>query len=110
MTTQALRHRTKKKLGDGRHYPLGATLYEDGVNFAIYSKNAKEIYLLLFDLPNGNPTDVIRLKNVSRYVWHTFVYGVKAGQYYGYKVRGDYDPANGLRFNHHKLLIDPYKN
>ena len=27
---------------------------------------------------------------------------------YGYRVYGPYDPANGHRFNHHKLLLDPY--
>lgn len=108
MVKRPLRHWTKKKLGEGRYYPLGATLHDDGVNFAIYSKHASEVYLLLFDTPFGEATDIIKLKNVSRYVWHIYVYGVKAGQYYGYKIKGDHDPANGLRFNHHKLLIDPY--
>jgi len=32
---------------------------------------------------------------------------VKEGQFYGYKIRGDYNPAYGLYFNEHKLLIDP---
>ena len=27
---------------------------------------------------------------------------------YGYRVYGPYDPARGHRFNHHKLLLDPY--
>ena len=27
---------------------------------------------------------------------------------YGYRVHGPYDPAKGLRFNRHKLLLDPY--
>ncbi len=27
---------------------------------------------------------------------------------YGYKMRGTFDPARGLRFNENKLLIDPY--
>ncbi|MGB5973120.1 MAG: glycogen debranching protein GlgX, partial [Nodosilinea sp.] len=27
---------------------------------------------------------------------------------YGYRVRGPYAPQEGHRFNHHKLLIDPY--
>jgi glycogen operon protein len=33
---------------------------------------------------------------------------VRAGQLYGYKVRGHFDPARGLRFNEHKLCLDPY--
>ncbi|MDH4305832.1 MAG: glycogen debranching protein GlgX, partial [Nitrospira sp.] len=30
------------------------------------------------------------------------------GQHYGYRVHGPYAPQEGHRFNHHKLLIDPY--
>jgi glycogen operon protein len=90
------------------YYPLGATLQKDGVNFAIYSQNASEVFLLLFDNTDGDPTDVIRLENRTKYIWHTFVHGVKAGQLYGYKVRGDFIPARGMRFNENKLLIDPY--
>ena len=41
-------------------------------------------------------------------MFHGFVHGVKAGQLYGYYVRGPFDPARGFRFNEHKLLIDPY--
>ena len=33
----------------GRPFPLGATLDADGVNFAIYSENASEVELCLFD-------------------------------------------------------------
>ena len=34
--------------------------------------------------------------------------GAGAGQRYGYRVSGPYDPAKGHRFNPAKLLIDPY--
>jgi glycogen operon protein len=40
--------------------------------------------------------------------WHIHVQGVRAGQLYGYRVHGPYDPLKGHRFNPHKLLIDPY--
>jgi isoamylase len=103
-----LRHTTDKTVSAGRFYPLGATLRRDGVNFALYSQNAREVFLLLFDEPDGEPTDIIRLDHRSRLVWHAFVHGLKAGQLYGFKVRGDYNPARGLRFNETKLLIDPH--
>jgi glycogen operon protein len=48
------------------------------------------------------------MQDQTRYVWHTFVHGLQAGQLYAYKVRGDYNPSIGLRFNEHKLLLDPY--
>jgi isoamylase len=99
---------TGKKISAGKFYPLGAYQYEDGVNFAIYSKYAKEVFLFLFDSPDNGPTDIIRLEDRDRFIWHVFVHGIKEGQLYGYKVRGEYDPAHGMRFNEHKLLMDPY--
>jgi glycogen operon protein len=103
-----LEHRTTKTVGRGAHFPLGATLTPDGVNFALYSRHAADVFLLLFDEPAGEPTDVIRLTERDRFVWHAHVKGVSAGQLYGYKVRGDHRPESGLRFNEAKLLLDPY--
>jgi len=103
-----LKHSTKKTISKGRYYPLGASVGEGGVNFAIYSRYAHEVFLLLFDKPDGEPDDIIRLENRTKYIWHTFVHGLKAGQLYGYKIKGDYNPGFGMRFNENKLLIDPY--
>ncbi len=103
-----LRHRTARKISEGNHYPLGATLGGDGVNFCLYSLNAEEVYLLLFDRTDGDPTDVIKMENRTRFVWHVFVHGLAAGQLYGYRVRGPHNPARGMRFNGNKLLVDPY--
>jgi isoamylase len=103
-----LSHRTSRKLSPGWHYPLGATLGLGGVNFSLYSATAEEVWLLLFDRPGGIPTDIIRVQDRDRFAWHVFVHGAGAGQFYGYKVRGPFDPARGLRFNDRKLLIDPY--
>jgi glycogen operon protein len=41
-------------------------------------------------------------------IWHGFVPGVAAGQLYGYRVGGSWDPAAGARFNPKKFLVDPY--
>jgi isoamylase len=48
-------------------FPLGAILTPDGVNFALYSKNATEVFLLLFDKPDGEPTDIIQLRNRDKF-------------------------------------------
>ncbi|MBI5016621.1 MAG: glycogen debranching protein GlgX [Deltaproteobacteria bacterium] len=104
----ALAHATRRKVSDGRHHPLGATLVRGGVNFALYSRNARDVWLLFFDGEGDEPIDVIHVRNRTRFVWHVFVHGVKAGQCYGYKVAGDFDPGRGLRFNESKLLVDPY--
>jgi isoamylase len=105
----ALEHRTRKAVSKGRPYPLGATPLADGViNFAVHSRHAAEIFLLLFDSADSDPTDVIRLEHREKFVWHAAVSDVKPGQLYGYKARGEYRPELGLRFNDAKLLIDPY--
>jgi pullulanase/glycogen debranching enzyme len=103
-----LEQRTSKTVGQGLPYPLGATPTITGVNFALYSMHADEVFLLLFDAADQDPTDVIRLDQRTKYVWHALVQDVRAVQLYAYKVRGDHRPAEGLRFNEHKLLIDSY--
>src|SRR5262249_18258142 len=103
-----LEHSTRKKVTPGRSYPLGATLAGDAVNFAIYSRHASEMFLLLFDRPDGAPTDIIKLENRVKFVWHDTDDGIRAGQLYGYKTKGEYRPEAGLRFNDAKLLLDPY--
>ncbi|MFA5087567.1 MAG: glycogen debranching protein GlgX [Candidatus Omnitrophota bacterium] len=103
-----LTHQTEKKLSPGKSNPRGATPKDNGVNFAIFSKYAQEVFLLLFDAPEGPPTDIIKLEKGRGYVWCVFAHGIKEGQLYGYKIRGPYDPAQAMRFNEHKLLIDPY--
>ncbi len=103
-----LSHNTKRKLSPGKFYPLGATIMEDGVNFALFSQDASEVFLILFDTPDGDPTDIIKIENKDRLIWHVHVYGIGEGQLYGYKVRGEFNPAWGFRFNENKLLLDPY--
>jgi glycogen operon protein len=100
--------RTSRQISQGSFHPLGASVHPEGVNFALYSAHAEEVFLCLFDRPDGEPTDVIKLENRTRFVFHALVHGLRAGQLYGYRVRGPFDPARGMRFNEHKLLIDPY--
>ena len=96
----------------GRSYPLGATVYPEGVNFCVFSKNGTYVELLLFDdVDAAHPAPVIPLdplRNRTFYYWHVFVPGVKPGQLYGYRVYGPSEPANGHRFDGWKVLLDPY--
>jgi len=104
-----LRHFTSKTISSGIHSPLGASITRHGVNFAVSSQYAEQVFLLLFNNPEDRePTDVIQMKHNRDHVWHVEVSGLKAGQLYGYKVAGRYDPRQGFRFNENKLLIDPY--
>ena len=96
----------------GRSVPLGATVTCDGVNFSLYSRDATVIELLFFDHEDdARPSRVTRLDpfiNRTYHYWHVFISGARAGQLYGYRVHGPFDPDKGMRFDPAKLLIDPY--
>lgn len=92
----------------GSPFPLGATWNGEGVNFALYAENATRVELCLFNDPEGEAYDTIRLQDRSANVWHVFLPGAKPGLLYGYRVHGPYQPSEGHRFNPNKLLIDPY--
>ncbi len=96
------------KVWDGRSYPLGATPDEWGVNFALFSAGATRVELCLFDKSGVTETARYELPVRENNIWHIYLEGVKAGQVYGYRVYGPYEPARGKRFNPNKLLIDPY--
>lgn len=91
----------------GEPYPLGATYDGKGVNFALFSSTATRVELCLFD-ETGRHEERLTLPEYTDEVFHGYVEGLKPGQLYGYRVYGPYEPENGLRFNPHKLLIDPY--
>jgi isoamylase len=92
--------------------PFGATLTPQGTQFAIFSRHATAVSLLLFDSPEDStaaheiPLDP-RL-NKTGDVWHVQVDGTGPGTLYLYRVDGPYEPEKGHRFNRNKLLLDPY--
>jgi isoamylase len=96
----------------GQSAPLGATVLPGRTNFRVFSRRATRVELLFFDsAEDGDPSRVIDLDPASSRTldyWHVFVPGISSGQIYGYRVHGPFDPANGLRFNPDKLLLDPY--
>ncbi len=91
----------------GQHAPLGATWDGEGVNFALFSEHADAVELCLFDA-KGHEIERIPLKWCTHHVWHSYFPELRPGQLYGYRVHGPYQPEQGLRFNAHKLLLDPY--
>jgi isoamylase len=92
----------------GRPYPLGATWDGEGVNFALYSEHAEKVELCLFDISGKREVLRVPLPEQTDMVWHGYLPEVRPGQLYGYRVYGPYAPEHGQRFNHHKLLLDPY--
>ena len=84
-------------LRPGRPGPLGATFDGKGVNFALFSENARGVTLCLFD--DGGREERVALRERTAYVWHGYVPGLLPGQRYGYRVDGPYEPAAGHWFN-----------
>jgi glycogen operon protein len=96
----------------GHPFPIGASIVDGGANFSVFSRKATAIDLLLFDdVDDGHPSRVIPIDPITNrtyHYWHTFVPDLEAGQIYGYRVAGPFEPESGLRFDHTKLLLDPY--
>lgn len=105
-------------IDEGLPFPLGATWLgdEQAFNFALYSKHASKVTLLLYR-EGGFGQPVFQhtfdyLKNKSGPIWHCRIPLNQAGgaRLYAYRVEG---PTSGPGFGWHafdseKLLIDPY--
>ena len=106
------RRQTGAAVSHGQSYPLGPTVYPDGVNFCVFSRNCDTIELWLFDaVEDEEPSSVFSFDpviNRTFYYWHIFIQGIEPCQLYGYKVYGPYEPGNGVFFDGGKLLLDPY--
>ena len=96
----------------GQPAPLGATVHPNGTNFAVFSKYAARVELLLFERPDAPyPSRTIVLDtdlHRTNYYWHVHVPGVGDGQVYAWRVHGPDRPAAGHRFDGQKVLLDPY--
>lgn len=99
---------TRSRVSEGHPFPLGATWDGLGVNFALFSTHATKVELCLFDKQGETEIERIELPEYTDEIWHGYLPDAHPGQIYGYRVYGPYEPQNGYRFNHHKLLIDPY--
>ncbi len=101
---------------EGSPHPLGATWVgsDRAYNFALYSKHATGVVLLLYsDRDFVNPVFIRRLtypNNKTGRIWHCRIQASEApgAKYYAYSVEGPFDPAEGHRFDPHKVLLDPY--
>ncbi|HKP62721.1 MAG TPA: glycogen debranching protein GlgX [Polyangiales bacterium] len=97
-----------RKPWPGQPFPLGSTFDGKGVNFALFSVHAERVELCLFSPDGDRELERVRLPEYTDQIWHGYLPELQPGQLYGYRVYGTYAPENGHRFNHHKLLIDPY--
>ncbi len=103
---------------EGAPIPLGVTFVEEdeSYNFAIYSKHANRVTLLVYDSEDAvTPTlsfEMNYLRNKSARIWHCRVSkaDLNGGRYYGWSIDGP--QANGYpewhAFDGEKILLDPY--
>jgi glycogen operon protein len=90
----------------GSALPLGPRVEDGGTTFSVFSRHASAVDLCLFD--DHDVEERVRLREHAAGIWHVHVPGVGPGARYGYRVDGPWEPARGHRFNHAKLLVDPY--
>ncbi len=84
---------------------LGVHLAGTGVEAAISAPGAEMVEVCLFD---GDHQAHHRLEAGSDGIHRGFLDGVKAGQQYGLRVHGTWDPSRGIRHHPTRLLLDPH--
>lgn len=93
-------------LHDPSPFPLGATVVETGTRFAVHAPHSDRVQVCLVD--DDGREQRVDLPDFTYGVWHGVVPGAGAGQRYGYRAHGRWDPRHGLRTNPHKILLDPW--
>jgi glycogen operon protein len=82
-----------------------------GVNFALFSRHAQSVHLVLFREGQEEPLTEIALdptRNKTGDVWHLFVHHLPTDLLYGFRVHGPFTPRMGHRFNARAVVTDPY--
>jgi glycogen operon protein len=93
------------------HAPApGVTLVDGGAEVCVYAGHADGVEVALFE-PGDTKGRTERRVTLSERLygyWFGFVPGMGPGQRYGLRATGPWVPSQGLRYNHAKLLMDPY--
>ena len=87
-------------------FRLGFRLVEGGAAMSVWAPHATGLDLCLFDAKGAETR--LPLLGPEAGLWHGLVPRVKAGQRYGLRAYGPWDPAQGHTYNPAKLLLDPY--
>ncbi|MDR3089379.1 MAG: isoamylase [Desulfobulbaceae bacterium] len=97
----------------GTPLPLGPRLRPQGINFSVFSRHAKAVWLVLDVSEAGDvqrhEIPLNRPENRTGDIWHVMIGELQAENLsYGFRMDGDHDPANGAAFDPDIILIDPY--
>jgi glycogen operon protein len=80
----------------------------DGVHFSVWAPDAHGVDLCLFEPGAASESRRVALQPAGDGVWAVFVPGLAAGQRYGLRASGPWQPEAGHRFNPARLLLDPW--
>ncbi|WP_366499772.1 glycogen debranching protein GlgX [Arcanobacterium phocae] len=86
---------------------LGAHLIADGVDIAVEAPHASSVWACFVD-PESATEHCVALHRGMYGIWSGYVEGIHAGQLYGIRADGRWDPPAGHVYNPAKLLLDPY--
>ena len=95
----------------GHPLPFGVSTTRDGLNFAIFSKHATAMTLVLFARRRDAPVLELPLDpatNRTGHMWHVEVAGLDPNTRYGWRAARDAPPSPIHRFQPEAVLIDPY--
>ena len=86
----------------------GARLVDGKGTFLLRAPRASRVELCLFDnIHARRESSRVFLERAHDGLWEARI-PVAAGQLYGYRVDGPWEPSRGLRFNPAKVLLDPW--
>lgn len=100
----------------GSPRPLGAHRVPGGVNFAVFSRHAEGVTLVI-RIPRGqdrNDDPLLEFvldpeKHTTGDIWHIRIADLPEGIMYGYRFDGPFDPkGSGHFYDPRLILIDPY--
>ena len=107
------RGKMKKKLTlkPGSPLPYGSTVTPDGINFALFSRHAEAVTLVVAggDRPGWREFPLDPASHRTGDVWHALLTGAPDDLRYGYRLSGPHDPTgSGHAFDRSRILLDPY--
>ncbi len=100
------------RIGRGKPLPLGASAHQGGVNFAVFSRHATSLTLVIFASEEGAILQEFRLDprfHRTGDVWHVLLTGVSGEVRYGFRAERQPNDASHLhRYDPEVVLVDPY--
>ncbi|MCI5147335.1 MAG: glycogen debranching enzyme, partial [Candidatus Electrothrix sp. AR3] len=97
----------------GTPQPLGAIVTPTGINFALFSRHAERVSLVL-GLKDDDDAARIEIPldpklNKTGDIWHILISGLPSHIYYGYRLAGPWEPdTSGLAYDASLIMLDPY--